>query len=764
MNQQNELELQNIPQNDQPEQTMMMSNNEDNPQSEYNFSSGSGQNGSQYYNKKYKLLDMFLLKDNNGQKSINRVCCIRIKKNWTIRRQMIVSLMVLSCSVFLLVILIVIGNLFLTRYLIRKSSEDAIHQQIQENLRNSAKEYSNAILEIFHGSSSKLEILTRIVLSAMKEDNQIFDFDYVKEFPIIGQGNYIGLDGFQDSQLGDIDSSQAAQQDYQNYNITFKYWQWGSYNQNKKLNTVNKLSKDSQKILGACDVLNYFLEDFFFDKNVTYIHYIYMVFANYDNTGQNQLPSDQQELVSIWYPGGINTQLYPQSYYSTPNDPRAYDPTQSTWYKQTLANFKNQTQQQLQNQTSQMVLTGPYLDAATKMKTLTISKAIVNQYNQFRGVASIDMLVNDLQVIIDRVRFYDTGFLMLVNQANGQILNDPYNSSDIYYIYDTSLTKFTKDQWTNIISNNVDYSEDEIIDFYNSDGVEILLMRNFIENQISGENYILIVQVPEREAYHFLYDLSDKMFQTFQTIQIITICTILFTCSIAIMCGCCYSNRIVQPLTKLTEYAKSINSNATKKSLTQDIKIDLDNIKASDKIGELIEAFKNLVKGLSGLKKGARTEMAAGNEKINFPINFYYGTKMKWRHLLEQLKNHEEKKNQGANGEQNDTANPNTANGNANNTNVTGNGKVENEKEVVNRVGQEQLFTNQPQDFRDISTNMRNNNSNIIGANSNDIKVDNILLNFQDDQKIKNGHLNNIEQIDDEYDQQIFSNKKEKSD
>jgi hypothetical protein len=61
----------------------------------------------------------------------------------------------------------------------------------------------------------------------------------------------------------------------------------------------------------------------------------------------------------------------------------------------------------------------------------------------------------------------------------------------------------------------------------------------------------------------------------------------------------------------------------------------LDEIKASDKIGELIDAFKNLVKGLSGLKKGARTEMAAGNEKINFPINFYYGTKMKWRHLLE---------------------------------------------------------------------------------------------------------------------------------
>lgn len=55
------------------------------------------------------------------------------------------------------------------------------------------------------------------------------------------------------------------------------------------MDTVAELSTDSQKILGACDVLNYFLEDFFFDKNVTYIHYIYMVFENYDDKGVNLL-------------------------------------------------------------------------------------------------------------------------------------------------------------------------------------------------------------------------------------------------------------------------------------------------------------------------------------------------------------------------------------------------------------------------------------------------------------------------------------------
>ncbi len=72
------------------------------------------------------LLDVIFLRDESGRKQINRVCCVKIQKHWTIRMQMIVSLMVLSLSVFALVIGIVVGNLMLTRFLISKSSEDAI--------------------------------------------------------------------------------------------------------------------------------------------------------------------------------------------------------------------------------------------------------------------------------------------------------------------------------------------------------------------------------------------------------------------------------------------------------------------------------------------------------------------------------------------------------------------------------------------------------------------------------------------------------------
>lgn len=91
------------------------------------------------------------------------------------------------------------------------------------------------------------------------------------------------------------------------------------------------------------------------------------------------------------------------------------------------------------------------------------------------------MLVSDLQQIIDRVKFYDTGFLMLVNKKNGEILNDPYNQKRVYHIYDSELTKFTFGDWDNIIRNNVAYKEDEIINIFNTDREAMLIMRNFIE-------------------------------------------------------------------------------------------------------------------------------------------------------------------------------------------------------------------------------------------------------------------------------------------
>jgi len=45
------------------------------------------------------------------------------------------------------------------------------------------------------------------------------------------------------------------------------------------------------------------------------------------------------------------------------------------------------------------------------------------------------------------VKFYETGFLILVNQATGMILNDPFNASSTYTIFNTTITGLTITDW-----------------------------------------------------------------------------------------------------------------------------------------------------------------------------------------------------------------------------------------------------------------------------------------------------------------------------
>ncbi len=88
----------------------------------------------------------------------------------------------------------------------------------------------------------------------------------------------------------------------------------------------------------------------------------------------------------VLYPGGLMYGLEKAS-------PR-YDPHKRLWYSETFSVFNNSDN----NITikGEMLLTGPYYDAASNLKTITISKAIIDMNNNFQGVAAIDMIVSDL--------------------------------------------------------------------------------------------------------------------------------------------------------------------------------------------------------------------------------------------------------------------------------------------------------------------------------------------------------------------------------
>lgn len=153
------------------------------------------------------------------------------------------------------------------------------------------------------------------------------------------------------------------------------------------------------------------------------------------------------------------------------------------------------------------------------MKTLTISRAMIGLQNKFIGVASIDLLVSDLQKILQKVVFYDTGFLILVDRETGLVMNDPFyrtktdqnnKTTEIepYYIFNQTITGLNETQWNEIKDqsefdsieaqrNGTTKSLDYLV-FTNHTGDRILIMKNSINS--TANQLILLVYVNENEA------------------------------------------------------------------------------------------------------------------------------------------------------------------------------------------------------------------------------------------------------------------------
>ena len=148
-----------------------------------------------------------------------------------------------------------------------------------------------------------------------------------------------------------------------------------------------------------------------------------------------------------------------------------------------------------------MVISGPYLDYGTKETVLTITKGIVDMNNNFIGVGAIDILVSDMQSVLQKVRFYDTGFLILVDETSGLVMNNPYGQSGLYHIYDQQITGLNNYHWDMILSRS---NVDQILTITNTNNQIILIIRNFLSTDIPDQKYVLIIYVPEDEAFHFL--------------------------------------------------------------------------------------------------------------------------------------------------------------------------------------------------------------------------------------------------------------------
>lgn len=155
--------------------------------------------------------------------------------------------------------------------------------------------------------------------------------------------------------------------------------------------------------------------------------------------------------------------------------------------------FRTRPWYQAAKQQNSLVITAPYVDAATK--ELLLSVVVPIQANGFKGVIGGDLSLKDISASVNTINFDGTGFAFLVDE-NGFIVSHP----------DASLnSKKVQDIYGQTLSGQSNYQE---IDF---DNEQHILYYQKLDSE-SGTQWYLAVLLNKSKVYASLTNMTWNTF------------------------------------------------------------------------------------------------------------------------------------------------------------------------------------------------------------------------------------------------------------
>ncbi|CAD8113277.1 unnamed protein product [Paramecium sonneborni] len=164
----------------------------------------------------------------------------------------------------------------------------------------------------------------------------------------------------------------------------------------------------------------------------------------------------------------------------------------------------------------------------------------------------------------------------------------------------------------------------------------------------NNTNSYVVIYMDEIEIYNQANEIQISSDIEFNENLLYTIYLISGSFLLILLLGWIFAYYIVRPLKKLAQYAQHINQNTTRLSTGKRSKqkpIELKDITAQDKIGELVDEFKNLIQGLAGLKKG---NIQKKSQEIKpFLVGYENQNQDQFKELLDDINKFEEEKQIG---------------------------------------------------------------------------------------------------------------------
>ncbi|EAR86727.2 cache domain protein (macronuclear) [Tetrahymena thermophila SB210] len=565
--------------------------------------------------KKKGIFEEYQEKWNKNNKNIFRRLIIwKVGDDGKIEDQL--KLMVTYLIIIFSLILFISGSITSAYFNLSNKSviQNIILDQANEILGNSIMQYSNQTEEIFAGYEYIVSYLSDIFLTKMQVTNKLIDYNTISAFPLNGPGKmHYRTDPSSQCSIYQGTTLQFGK-------ISLECMDWYQYD----INAVPQNLKDiyqgvfpTQKIIDSFDVLNYILEEQFFDYITTQVQNIYF--------------GIEQQMTIVMYPGLYLAGLDKYNMYERP------------WYE----NTKN-LHLQASNNKVYRVLTTPYKDAVTGNTVITVSKPILipneqdvqKRYEvgkgQFLGVASIDIVLSNFQHLFENLNFYQTGYFMMVDyQGNPinqpqQFMNQITNNGNQQIQGDVNINLLlSSSDWQRIQQSAKSYqgqNQYSILEATTLQNQEIIIASNVNTNSYyDSHGMINLIIVPKSEIQSQITIQND---QNFKNLMISSFVSFGFFIILAIIFSYFIKKSIVKMvycITELNQSARSLidnqetnsplekfeqNLNTQEDEKSQKKKEVMKNLESlhqksqNQTIRQLIKGFQNQLKGISQIGRG----------------------------------------------------------------------------------------------------------------------------------------------------------------
>ena len=296
---------------------------------------------------------------------------------------------------------------------------------------------------------------------------------------------------------------------------------------------------------------------------------------NYEQTPKdlNSLIADNAALFSMYYADEIPMSQGGNFYSSDGWIPETdYDKESRIWFK-------------VPKENRIPVVIDPYRDESSNAMVTTVASPVY-QNNEFKGVIGIDIKLEQVNTLVNKVKLSKKGFSFLLDKDGVYITNPDSKkmlNANFYKDYPV-LAKYKN-------KNNIAEVQLDAGDGY-----------YFAVRTIENTNGWTLVSVGYRK------ELFRELLININVIIVMSVISILFSLAIAFI----FAHRIVKPITKVDSAVNEIASGNA--DLTQRINVD-----SNDEIGSLEKGFNKFIEKLQNIIsqiQGSKTELTAVEDNL----------------------------------------------------------------------------------------------------------------------------------------------------